>query len=95
VRLAADRNLTLKTQIGESTPRISKRTSCSIRQRRRAGRKHTGALNVDTGSGDVTIRTADGKMLVDTGSGDVEITDGRGRIDVTRVRATCGSCALA
>ena len=83
VRLAADRNLTLKTQIGEIDAQDLKADvmldtgSGDVRVS-----KHAGALNVDTGSGDVAIKTADGKMLVDTGSGDVEITDGRGRINV-------------
>jgi DUF4097 and DUF4098 domain-containing protein YvlB len=83
VRLAADRNLTLKTQIGEINAQDLKADvmldtgSGDVRVL-----KHVGALNIDTGSGDVTIKSADGKILVDTGSGDVEITDGRGRINV-------------
>jgi DUF4097 and DUF4098 domain-containing protein YvlB len=83
VRLAADRNLTLKTQIGEIDAQDLKADvmldtgSGDVRVS-----KHVGALDVDTGSGDVTIKSADGKILVDTGSGDVEISDGRGNINV-------------
>jgi hypothetical protein len=43
--------------------------------------KTSGGLEIDTGSGDVTVDVHDGKLLVDTGSGNVEV--GEAREDVT------------
>ncbi|HZF16559.1 MAG TPA: DUF4097 family beta strand repeat-containing protein [Steroidobacteraceae bacterium] len=82
VRLAADRNLTLKTVIGEiEASGLKADLVLDTGSGDVTVAKHAGSLDIDTGSGDVTVSTAQGKVLVDTGSGDVTITDGRGRIN--------------
>lgn len=47
------------------------------------GGELAGTLNVDTGSGDVTIESFRGDLVVDTGSGDVEVLrlNGSGNVD--------------
>jgi len=81
VRLPSDRNLTLKTKLGEiATEDLKADVMLDTGSGKVSVARHVGSLDVDTGSGDVSIVTAQGKILVDTGSGDVDITDGRGRI---------------
>jgi DUF4097 and DUF4098 domain-containing protein YvlB len=82
VRLPADRNLTLKTRLGEIEAQdVRGDLTLDTGSGDVSVARQAGSLDVDTGSGDVSIVTAQGKILVDTGSGDVSITDGRGRIN--------------
>jgi len=74
VRLPADRELTLKSKVGEIEARDLKANL--VLDTGNGGvsvARHAGSLDIDTGSGSVKVDGARGRVKVDTGSGDVDV----------------------